>query len=294
MAIIRVVDLEYDGKPEDGGGVCDIGYYDLVAQGIDLAGNPCNWVVGEGKARLCNPGRPISPETQAIHFIADEDVAGEPNWKVLMRAFVKQAQADGVIAFAAHSSESEKQWVHPEWPGSDIPFICSLKAAYWTWPDAPAHKNQVLRFWRRPVGLDRAKAEPAHRALPDAYVTAHLVRDLLNDEGVTLEQMIDWTNRPALLPICKFGDYRDTNDGKGTPWKDVDEGLLHWVIRKDVSEDAVYTAKYWLEQHAMDQRAAEERHSLNAQLEANGLPIEPVPGDAPAVAPVDERQGELL
>ena len=51
------------------------------------------------------------------------------------------------------------------------------------WPDAPGHSNQVLRYWRQ---VDR-NAYPripreAHRALPDAIVTAFLLRDLLEDQ----------------------------------------------------------------------------------------------------------------
>jgi exodeoxyribonuclease X len=296
LSIIRVVDMEFDGKPEDGGGVCDIGYYDLVARDTDLVGNPCNWNVGEGKSRLCNPGRAISPETQAVHFIDDADVAGEPDWQSLMRAFVNKAQTDGVIAFAAHSFEAEQQWIHPDWlQDKPIPFICTLKAAYWVWPEAPAHKNQVLRFWRRPQGLLRELAEPAHRALADAYVTAHLLRDFLNDEHISLEQLLDWTNRPALLPRCKMGDYRDANGGAGVPWSEVDDGLLHWVIRKNISEDAVFTAKHWLEQHELDQREAAERGALHTQMEANGLAVQPTQPEQPAINPLtDERQGELL
>lgn len=295
QAIIRSLDLEFDGKPEDGaGGVIEIGYHDLIAQDVDLAGTPINWVVGEGKSRLCNPGVPISPDSQAVHFIDDVDVVSEPDWKSLMKGFLKQCKADGVIAFASHNHHAEMQWIHPTWDGADIPFICTMKAAYWVWPDAPSFKNQGIRFWRRPAGLVREMAEPAHRAQKDAYTTAFHVRDLIEVEGISVEQLIEWAGKPALLPRCKFGDYRDANDGKGAPWGEVETSLLHWVLQRSFDEDTMFTAKYWLEKHELDQREAEERRSLNAQLEANGLPIEPVPGKTPAAAPTDERQGELL
>lgn len=292
MTIIRSLDMEFDGKPDSGGGVIEIGFVDLVAQDADLVGAPCNWVVGEGGSRLCNPGRPISPDSQSVHFIDDADVANEPGWKSLMHAFLKKSKEDGVIAFAAHNYKSEQQWLHPDWQGSDIPFICTMKAAYWVWPDAPSFKNQGLRFWRRPVGLVRELAEPAHRAQNDAYTTAFLVRDLLNDEGIALEQLLEWTTKPALLPRCKFGDYRDTNDGMGTPWGEVEVGLLDWVLARQFDEDVMFTAAYWKEKHEMDQREERERAELNRQLRENDMPVDVEVAES--VAKNDNEKQEML
>ena len=55
----------------------------------------------------------------------------------------------------------------------------------------------MLRYLRRPEGLDHDKGLPAHRALPDAYVTAHHLRDMLNT--VSLEQLLEWSREPGLL-----------------------------------------------------------------------------------------------
>lgn len=289
-ARIRSVDLEFDGTPDNGGGVIEIGFVDLIARDVDMYGVPYNWEVGEGGSRLCHPGRPISPDSQSVHFIDDEDVANEPDWRALMKAFLKKSKEDGVIAFAAHNFHAERQWVHPDWEGAEIPFACTMKAAYWVWPEAPSFKNQGLRFWRRPAGLVREMAEPAHRAQKDAYTTAFLVRDLLNDEGIALQQLIEWTEKPALLPRCKFGDYRDTNGGMGTPWGEVETSMLTWVLARDFDEDLMFTARYWLDKHEADQREERERQELNVQLRANGLPVD----GEPAQTEHDERQGMLL
>ena len=42
----------------------------------------------------------------------------------------------------------------------------------------PIFSNQRLRYQRRSVGLVHEMGMPAHRALPDAYVTAHHLRDM--------------------------------------------------------------------------------------------------------------------
>ena len=49
----------------------------------------------------------------------------------------------------------------------------------------------MLRYMRRPVGLDHQTGLPAHRAMPDAYVTAHHLRDMLN--MVSLDRLIAWS-----------------------------------------------------------------------------------------------------
>ena len=86
------------------------------------------------------------------------------------------------------------------------PAICTYKAALRLWPEAPGHGNQVLRYWLRPKDLDPVIASPPHRALPDAYVTAFILRELL--ELATVEELIAWTGEPALLPRVTFGQYR--------------------------------------------------------------------------------------
>jgi len=292
MARIRVLDFESSSDSPETGGLVEIAYTDVVAADVDLAGNPINWSVVDGNCRRANPGFPIGPETAQIHHIIDEDVAGEQDWKALLRSLVRRGKDEGVIAYAAHSMNFEQKWLHPAWfDGVMPPLVCTYKSALRLWTDAPLHSNMGLRYHRMPVGLDRAKAMPAHSAGPDSYVTAHHLRDMLND-GTPLEQLVAWTKVPALTLRCKMGDYR--NGGAGTVWEDVESSMLHWILNKDFDEDIMYTARYHLEKREMDQREEAERHSLNAQLEANGLPIEPLPGDAPAAAPVDERQQELI
>lgn len=269
---IRVIDLEFTGDGPADGGLIEIGFWDLVSDEDDLAGSPINWRVGEGRGRFCNPGMSISPESQAVHHIDDADVADAPKWKSLFAGLLKQADADGVIAYAAHGADTESAWMHPDWLGeTPLPVLCTYKAALRVWPDAPQHKNQTLRYWRRPAGLDRELASPAHRAAPDAYVTAHLLRDLLNDEGVSIEQMIKWSSQPALTVRCYLGAYR--NEGKGTLWADVETSMLEWIISKGFEDkpDIRFTAEYHLEQRRIDQRIEREDADLNEQLEANGL-----------------------
>lgn len=272
-------DFESSHETPAEGGLVEIAYCDLVSTGTDLVGEPALWEVAGGKGRLCNPGVAIPPDTSAIHQIIDEDVAAEPFWQSLLASIIKRSREDGVMAFAGFGMRFEALWMHPDWR-LDTPLVCVYKAALRIWPESPLHSNMGLRYWRRPEGLDRATALPAHRAYPDAYVTAFHLRDMLNS-GTPLHSMIEWTKVPALTIRCRIGDYR--NGGRGTPWADVETSMLRWILNKQsFDEDTVFTAEHHLALREAADNEARERRILNQQLVAEGKPPQPELGPVPA------------
>ncbi|MDG2520536.1 DNA polymerase III subunit epsilon [Caulobacter segnis] len=196
MRRIRTIDLETAGNgPHD---VCEIGWQD-VEQGGDGV-----WVVSESRGSLLvNPGRPISPETMAVHHILDEHVAAAPFWKTVAGSVLRPP--GGVLALAAHRAAFEQKFCRPRFTGA-VDWICTWKCALRVWPHLPGFSNQRLRYGRMPRGLVHELGLPAHRALPDAYVTAHHLRDLLNASSV--EQLIAWSREPGLLPRVPSGPDR--------------------------------------------------------------------------------------
>jgi exodeoxyribonuclease X len=211
---IRVIDLETAGNgPQE---VCEIGWQD-VEQGIDG-----RWRVGDQRgAHFVNPGRPISPDTMAIHHILDEQVAGAPFWKVAAPSVLRPD--GGVLALAAHRATFEQRYCRPALSGA-IDWICTWKCALRLWPDQPRFSNQMLRYLRKPVGLVHALGLPAHRALPDAYVTAHHLRDMLNEAPA--QQLIAWSREPGLLPRVPAGPDR------GKAWRDLSRDVLLGHVRE--------------------------------------------------------------
>ncbi len=223
---LRVIDLETTGDSFTNGGVVEIGWQDLIQDGA--------WRLdGPPGAHLVQPGCPVSPATSAIHHLIDEDLVGAPDWASVAPTIL---QGEGIVALAAHRAAFEKRWCLPALSGR-ARWICTYKCALRIWPDAPSHSNQGLRYWRRPAGLDRATGLPAHRAGPDAYVTAHHLRDMLAVADVA--QLLVWSDLPALLVRVPNGPMR------GRRWEQLNEAQLASILAGESgqNQDMLYTAK---------------------------------------------------
>ncbi len=227
-ARLRVIDLETTGDSFTNGGVVEVGWQDLEA------GAEGHWALtGAPGSLLVNPGCAISAVTSAVHHIVDEDVAHAQHWEDLASAVLRR---DGVRALAAHRAAGEKRGWLPRLTGG-ARWICTYKCALRLWPEAPTHSNQGLRYWRRPDGLDRAAGLPAHRAGPDAYVTAHHLRDMLAQASV--EQLLAWSEQPALLVRVPHGALR------GRSWRELDDAQLEQVLSGQwgQNQDMMFTAR---------------------------------------------------
>ncbi len=242
LARVRVIDLETAGTGTHD--VCEIGWQDV------LRGEDGVWRLNEERgARFVNPGREISPDTMAVHHILDAQVADAPFWKTLAPEVLRPE--GGVAALAAHRAAFEQRYCRPSLTGG-ADWICTWKCALRVWLQLPRFSNQMLRYLRRPEGLDHETGLPAHRAMPDAYVTAHHLRDMLN--ATSLNQMIAWSREPGLLPRVPAG----VNRGKA--WLDLgDEALLELGRDRDI--DVRFSAETELKRRGGSVQAQAEEQS---------------------------------
>lgn len=219
-AIIRVIDFEATGL-HDGAEICEVGYTDLNARSREI---------GETVSYLCRVAT-MPPDTRAVHHIRASDTAAFPPYD--RRVLHEEAVRAGVYAWAAHSAEHEAKYMI-----GSMPLFCTNKCALRLWPDAPAHGVFSLLYWLEDRGFtdyDQARAFPPHRAGPDSYATAVLLKAML-EEGVSGNTLREWSAEPRVFPRCPIGQYR------GQPWAEVDWGFLDWILRKIDDPDIRFNA----------------------------------------------------
>lgn len=221
MTVIRVIDFETTGTEPPEAEVCEVGTCDLHLED-GLIETPATWMCGV---------KAMPPEVRAVHHISLAECDG---WDAFAPE-VMFRRTNAADAIAAHNAEFETKFFT-----SPVPVICTYKVALRVWPEAPSHSNGALRYWLEDAGKispSHVMTQPAHRAGPDAYVTAHILKALFAT-GVTGKQMVAWTKEPCLLPRCPIGKFRDK------PWSEVEAGFLGWMLRQpDMAEDLKWNAQ---------------------------------------------------
>lgn len=221
--IIRVIDFETTGmEPTDK--VVEMGVCDLVNDGG-------GWMVEEPKSHLYKVDA-VPPAARAIHHIAAGMTAGELVFEPELYVWGNCA-LNMVQVVASHNAAFDGQF----WGEPKLPVLCTYKAALRIWPDAPGHSNGCLRYWLEDQGFISLKpdlAEPSHRAGPDAYVTAHVLKAALR--YASAKEMVTWTKMPAVQPRISFGKHKG-------PWSEAPFDYLDWIVNKsDMDADTKWNA----------------------------------------------------
>lgn len=241
---IRVVDFETTGlEPTDK--IVEAAFCDVVC-------DEGRWLRGGSWTSLVDPGCPIPAVAMAVHHITDEDVKGAPSLAEVLPHLgmldADQGNATPVYVFAAHRANFEQQFYKP----ADARWICTWKVAVTIWRDAPGYSNQILRYWLGLKLRPEMCARP-HRAPDDAYVTAAILVRMLNaNPTLTIDEMVEISSHPVVLPFLTFGmhamksfeTYTDGPDGREYT---VPSSYLEWMLRqKDMDVDARCTAFHHL------------------------------------------------
>lgn len=231
MPKIAVIDTETQGF-EATDLVCEFACTELVNEGD-------GWRLGATTSRLCRVDA-MPPQARSIHHISAEETQAFPPFDAAqMWADLKAA---GVDVVAAHKWDFDAlRFGEPQ-----LPAICTLKAARRLWPDAPGHGNGVLRYWLEDQGeiaCDPDKAQPAHRAGPDTYVTANILRHMLS--LTTAAQMAAWSKEPLVFHRWGFGKHKDK------ALTETPGDYLDWVVtRSDMDADVKWNCRRELDRRA--------------------------------------------
>lgn len=183
---------------------------------------------------LVNPGCEIPAEASAVHHIINDDVEAHPPWEDVKNVLRRKCKSEPLTILVAHNAEYEKGVLGDFCP---VLWICTYKVALRVFPNAPSHKNEVLRYHLK-LGNNRGRegVQRPHSAEHDTRVTWLLFKELL--KHVSIEQMIEWTEQPAKLPRIPLGKFYNK------PWSDADSGYLTWLTNQaDMREDVKYCAR---------------------------------------------------
>lgn len=237
---IRILDTETCGVEAPDLQIVQIATVDLVSDSEDGA-KGAEWTIENPRSWLVNPDRDIPVEAMGIHNTTDEMVEGAPFIDAIL-PLVFDAEQSEPYAYAAHNAAFDRKvLVANHGTGVDnmdgYPWACTYKGAVTVWPDAPSHKNNVLRYWLK---LDLEQDLIPHSALGDAIITAHIAQRLLAE--ISLCDWLELSSRPVLLPRVHFGEHIKK------PWSEVPQSYLSWIIHKSKGPwdpDVLHTAKHW-------------------------------------------------
>lgn len=229
--IVRVCDVETSGLPEDElHAICELGWVDLDVETLAIS-KPVTFLV--------NPGHPMPPHIRGIHHISDQMVAAAMFPAQAVALLLKDLGPDDVLC--AHAAAFEQAFIN----AGERPWLCTWKISLRAWPTLISHSNQALRYELdidAEPDFDPVAAFPPHRALPDALVTAFLLRKELQLRPI--ERLLEISAEPGILHWCPGAKHR------GKTFKEVvlvDPSYLGWIADKsDMDENAKFTARHWL------------------------------------------------
>lgn len=226
--LIRVVDLETGGFAPPHG-CCEAAWTQI------------RWTMDRGYhiddqcRTFLDPEHPMSSEAIRTHGISEADCRGYPSTKFVskfMRWNGVERNPDGTPApyeeadvkfLVAHNAKFEWQWIDP----APAQKICTLICAKKVFPGLRSYKNEsIFDALGLRAKADPAKCQPLHRALPDTYLTAHILLEML--KKYTPQELADLTAGKAVGTGLTYGKY------KGVKIDDpiVPAHYLRWILNE--------------------------------------------------------------
>lgn len=241
---------------------------------------------------LVDPQMHIPATASAVHHITDATIAEA---KARGEAPTIDEIADKVIEMLdgahvySHNAKFDEPFVDGELgvPVDPKSWTCTVRLSRHLFPEAPAHGNQVLRYWLK-TSPKSAGLGP-HRGIDDVYTseenTYHLWVAAAKRGLTTQAQLLDLSNEPLITTTMTFGKHA------GKDFKDIPSHYFEWCLgpegKKDMDEDMRLSMELELQRPGRtedDERiAAEERAKVVAATtmefgnEHRGKPMDMVP-----------------
>lgn len=221
--ILRVIDFETTGIPSD-----DNKHSLIEAAYVDINAGSKAKEIKRFYGSLVVPTTDMDIEALATHHITVKEATEKGVECGYALGSLQSHLENEDLTYVAHNAKFEQQFFNPD----NSKWIDTYKIALKLYPDSPRHTNQVLKYY---LGVeDQLEHHPPHRALPDCYVTAEILRVM--SEKISFNEMIQISKEPPYLTKIGFGKHR------GEKFEDLPQDYLHWLSRQLDMDDGVKAA----------------------------------------------------
>jgi DNA polymerase-3 subunit epsilon len=251
-----VLDTETTGMSRDADQIIELG---LVRFEYGLESGEVARITDVYSA-LEDPGRPIPPESTAIHGITDAMVAGQALDEARIAEVVR-----GATLIVAHNAGFDRPFVEERLPFfATLPWGCSLEQVPWAEEGFRGARLEYLG-WASGFFFD------AHRSETDCRALLEVLRRPLPKSGrIAFKRLLDAAAEPALR-LWATGSPFETKDllrERGYRW-DAERRCWHRVVPKSVARDE----SEWLKASVYGGRPAQiEVEVLDAKVRFSGRP----------------------
>lgn len=205
---------------------------------------------------FCKPPVEIKLEAMETHNITPDMIEGKSRYRNLsFRKRLNELNTEKNYLIA-HNINFDLKMIEKEGFKNNMRMIDTLRIARHYYKEVKHHRLQHLRYALGLYKLEKDFAESngiiikAHDAIGDVLIMKLLLDNLeertkeLYPNQDPYEQMAYLTNIPVLIPVFKFGKYKDLSI------EDVclsDKGYINWMRNNmDLDEDMDYTLRYYL------------------------------------------------
>lgn len=200
------------------GGICQIGKIET--------NESLEWIAYD-VVKLVNPQMKIGYGAQGIHFITDEQVQSAPYFQDIKDQFVP---TEGYLI--AHNASFDVRMIEAD--GGTIPegvkVLDTLELAKRLIPKQSCenHKLGTLYHYFKCYNIMDYKGD-AHDALFDCHMLRLVLKAILLEYALTLEDAYNLCNQPIQEQICDMKKYRES----GKTWQEVfdeDPSYCEWLL----------------------------------------------------------------
>lgn len=209
---------------------------------------------------LEDPGRPIPPESTAIHGITDDMVAGKRLDDERIRLLLAN-----VTLVVAHNASFDRAFLEERLPTfASLPWACSLDQIPW---EEEGFRGRKLEY----LGWVSGFFYDAHRGEADCRALLELLRRPLPKSGkLAFQRLLEAAAEPALRLWATSSPFetKDVLRERGYRW-DPDRRCWHRVVPKSLAKEE----SEWLKATVYGGRPAQiEVEVLDARVRFSGRP----------------------